>query len=535
MDEGSGTSWSQWHGRLRQRPPLDGTIPELLERAAQRWGDGAALTEPDGTSVTYGELARRAAALGAALGDLGVQRGDAVAVMLPNSTAYVVALFGVLRAGAVAVQVNPIYTATELGPMLGTARAKAVVVGPGGLDAVRGLGDAARPGHVIVADGAAPSGPGEVALERLVATGDAAAPAVPIDPDADLATLQFTGGTTGRSKGAMLTHGNLLAALQPTFDLVLAHDEGLPPGSKAVAAAPFFHIFGLTMVLLAGVHHGWNLLLVPRPTPDGLVDLVRRERPAYLAGVATLFTALVNHPDAATAGFDRVALYTSGGASVPEALLRAFERLSGRTLFEGYGLSEGAPVSFNTYLRGSVPGSIGIPVPGTTVRIVDPETGDDAEPGHPGELRVRGPQVMKGYQGMPDETARALVDGWLCTGDIATMDADGYLRIVDRLKDMINASGYKVYPREVEEVVYALPDVVEAAVIGVDDPYRGETVKLVVVLREGSTLDEEAVVAHCRAHLAPYKVPRVLEFRDALPKSAVGKILRRALRDAQPG
>ena len=521
--------WAAWHEQLEQRPVVDGTIPELLDRAARRWPDSTALTEPDGATTSYAELAAAAATLGSALQDRGVARGDRVAVMLPNTSAYVVALFGALRAGAAVVQVNPIYTGRELEHMLTTTGAATIVVGAGALDTVRGVRAASSLRDVVVVGEAQDLGDGEVAWEDLLAAGDPDAAAVAVDPDVDLATIQFTGGTTGRSKGAMLTHTNLLVGLQPTFDLVLPDPDVLPPGSRAVAAAPFFHIFGLTMVLFAGVHHGWNLLLAPRPTPDGLVQLVREQQPGYLAGVATLFTALQNHPEADTAGFDRVALYTSGGASVPEALMRGFEARSGRTLFEGYGLSEGAPVSFNTHLRGSVPGSIGIPVPGTEIRIVDVASGEDVAPGTPGELCVRGPQVMQGYDGMPEETAAALRGGWLHTGDVATMDADGYVRIVDRLKDMINASGYKVYPREVEEVVYDLDDVVEAAVVGVPDDYRGETVKLALVVRDGSTLTEDDVVAHCREQLAAYKVPRIVEFRDELPKSAVGKILRREI------
>lgn len=527
--EGSAPRWAELHDRLDQRLPITGTIPALLERAADRHGDWTALTDPDGTSLTFRDLAARAARFGSALQARGIGRGDRVAVMLPNTTAYVVAFFGALRAGAVVVQVNPIHVGRELAHMLTTTQASTIVVGAAALHTVRDVRGATSLERVVVAGEVDHLDGDEESFADVVASGDPRGDAVAVDPDADLATIQFTGGTTGRFKGAMLTHTNLLAGLQPTFDLLLPDPDALPPNAAAVAAAPFFHIFGLTMVLLAGVHHGWDLLLVPRPTPDDLVVLVRERQPSYLAGVATLFVALQNHPDADTAGLDRVALYTSGGASVPATLLRAFERRTGRTLFEGYGLSEGAPVSFNTHLRGSVAGSIGIPIPGTHVRIVDTETGQDAAPGRPGELCVQGPQVMQGYFAMPQETEQALADGWLHTGDVATMDEDGYLRIVDRIKDMINASGYKVYPREVEDVVYELDDVVEAAVVGAPDDYRGETVKLAVVTRDGSTLSEDGIVAHCRQHLAAYKVPRIVEFRDELPKSAVGKILRREL------
>ncbi len=521
--------WADWHAQLERRPVVTGTIPHLLERAAERFGDRTAVTDPDGSTMTYRELAEQAARLGSALRARGLGTGDRIAVMLPNSNAYVVALVGALRTGAAVVQVNPIYTGRELEHMLTSTGARTIIVGAGALDTVRKVRTSTSLSTVLVV-GADATGEGEAGFEDMIATSDAdAGPAVPLDPDTALATIQFTGGTTGRSKGALLTHTNLLSGLQPTFDLVLPDPDGLPDGGKAIAAAPFFHIFGLTMVLFAGLHHGWNLLMVPRPHPDDLIRLIRDEQPVYVAGVATLFTALQNHAEADSAGMEKVALYTSGGASVPEALLTAFEARTGRTLYEGYGLSEAAPVAFNTHLRGSVPGSIGIPVPGTEVRIVDAQSNTEVAAGQPGELCVRGAQVMQGYDGLPDESASTLRDGWLHTGDIATMDQDGYLRIVDRLKDMINAAGYKVYPREVEEVVYALDDVVEAAVVGVPDDYRGETVKLAVVLRDGTTMDGDAIVAHCREHLAAYKVPRIVEFLDELPKSAVGKILRREL------
>lgn len=359
-------------------------------------------------------------------------------------------------------------------------------------------------------------------------------PGEKIDPHEQLSSIQYTGGTTGVSKGAMLTHSNLLGGLQQTIDLLVEDPSDFPENGKVVAVAPLFHIFGMTMVLLFGLRHGWNLLLVPKFQPDQMMELIKRERPIMLAGVATLYTALHSYPEMESYGLDEVLLYTSGGASVPVGLLRSFERRTGRPIWEGYGLSEGAPVSFNTYLKGSVGGSIGVPIPGTDVRIVDIETGEKEMPfGEPGELVVKGPQVMRGYWNMPEETANTLRDGWLHTGDIARMDEQGYLYIVDRKKEVINASGFKVYPREVEEVLYQHPEVVEAVAVGAPDEYRGETVKAFVVKRSGSDLTEEELVSYCKENLAAYKVPKVLEFRDELPKSAVGKLLRRVLADEE--
>lgn len=371
---------------------------------------------------------------------------------------------------------------------------------------------------------------GDALFDEFVGVLSAGAPAVKVDPGRDLASIQYTGGTTGVSKGAMLTHANLLGGLKQTMDLLVEGSKDFPANGKVVAVAPFFHIFGMTMVLLFGLRQGWNLLLVPRFRPDETMRLIKEEKPVMLAGVATLYAALHNYPEMEDYGLDEVLLYTSGGASVPVGLLRSFERRTGRRIYEGYGLSEGAPVSFNTYLRGSVPGSIGVPIPGTDVRIVDLETGEGEVPvGEPGELLVRGPQVMKGYWGMPDETEATLRGGWLHTGDVVRMDEEGYLYVVDRKKEMINAAGFKVYPREVEEVFYSHPEVVEAVVVGVPDEYRGETVKAFVVKKEGSAVTEEDLISYCKQNLAPYKVPKILEFRDELPKSGVGKLLKRVL------
>jgi long-chain acyl-CoA synthetase len=359
-------------------------------------------------------------------------------------------------------------------------------------------------------------------------------PEVEIDPQEELSSIQYTGGTTGISKGAMLTHANLLGGVKQTMDLLIEDPAAFPNNGKVIAVAPFFHIFGMTMVLLFGLRMGWNLLTVPRFQPDVVMEMIRDQEPVMLPGVATLFVALHNYPDMESYGLEKVMLYTSGGASVPLGLLRSFERRTGRAIWEGYGLSEGAPATFNTYLRGSIGGSIGVPIPGTDVKIVDIEMGEEEMPaGEPGELILKGPQVMRGYWQMPEETANTLRDGWLYTGDIARMDDDGYLYIVDRKKEVINASGFKVYPREVEEVLYEHPDVVEGVAVGVPDEYRGETVKVFVVKKEGSSLKEEDLIAHCRDSLAPYKVPKLVEFREELPKSAVGKLLKRVLADEE--
>jgi long-chain acyl-CoA synthetase len=526
-----------WHsiyeGKLSDKP-IEGSLTAFLEEAVGKYRDNVALTQGE-RRITYGELLDLTEKMAAALHEAGVEKGDRMGLMLPNCPEYVVGFFGALRAGATTTQVNPLYVGRELEHIVSNSGSETVIVHSMMYGKVKDVQRRTPLKRVIVVG--EPEGglkDDDTIFDEFIGRGSGGAPAVEIDPEKDLASIQYTGGTTGVSKGAMLTHSNLLGGVQQTIDLLIEDPSTFPENGKVVAVAPFFHIFGMTMVLLFGMRHGWNLLLVPRFQADQMMELIKREQPIMLAGVATLYTALHSYPEMESYGLDGVLLYTSGGASVPVGLLRSFERHTGRPIWEGYGLSEGAPVSFNTYLRGVVGGSIGVPIPGTDVRIVDIETGEKEMPfGEPGELIVKGPQVMQGYWKMPEETAKTLRDGWLHTGDIARMDEQGYLYIVDRKKDVINASGFKVYPREVEEVLYQHPDVVEAVAVGVPDEYRGETVKAFVVRKQGSYVTEQDLVSHCKEDLAPYKVPKLVEFRDELPKSAVGKLLRRVLADEE--
>src|SRR5215217_1044900 len=500
---------SVYKGRISDRT-IEGSLTDFLKEAARKYRERVALTF-QGQETTYAELLQMSERFAAVLATAGVKKGDRVALMLPNCPEYVIGFFGIVRLGAVAVQVNPNYVGGELKHILNNSRIKMLILH--------------QTAYLKEKD---------TTFDSFIASASRPAPEVQINPTEDLASLQYTGGTTGVSKGTMLTHRNLVATIQQTIDLVVEDSDALPADGKVVAVAPLFHIFGLTMVMLKSIRLGLNQLLVARFQVDELMELIKRERPVMLAGVATLYIALHRYPNMEEYGLDSVLLYTSGGASVPVSLLHSFERRTGRAIYEGYGLSEGAPVSFNTYLAGPRGGSIGMPLPSTDVQIVDVETGENAVPiGESGELIVKGPQVMKGYWNMPEETVVALRSGWLYTGDIARMDEDGFLYIVDRKKDMINVSGYKVYPREVEEVLYQHPEVVEAIAIGTPDEYKGEVVKVFVVKKQGSTATEEELVEYCKENLAPYKVPKETEFRDELPKSAVGKLLRRKLAEEE--
>ena len=518
-----------YEGKLSEEP-IGGSLTGFLEEAVGKYRDLVALTQGE-REISYGQLLEQSERLAAALASLGIAKGDRIGLMLPNCPEYVIDFFGIVRIGAAVTQVNPIYVERELEHIFDNSGSKTAIVHAAMYRKVKAVQPRTRLRRVISVG--TPEGgleEGDVTFDELVGSASGPPPEVKIDPYEDLATIQYTGGTTGVSKGAMLTHANVLGGIRQTFDLLIEDAGAFPENGKAVAVAPLFHIFGLTMVMLGSLRLGLNMLLVPRFQPDEMMQLIKREKPVMLAGVATLYMALHSYPDMEEYGLGDVMLYTSGGASVPLGLLGSFERRTGRPIWEGYGLSEGAPVSFNTYLLGPKGGSIGVPIPGTDVRIVDLETGLNEMPlGEPGELIVKGPQVMKGYLNMPAETANALRDGWLYTGDVARMEEDGCLYVVDRKKDMINTAGFKVYPREVEEILYQHPEVVEVVAVGVPDEYRGEIVKAFVVRKPGDAVKEDELISHCKENLAPYKVPRHVEFRDELPKSAVGKLLRRVL------
>jgi long-chain acyl-CoA synthetase len=526
--------WLSVYGGKLSGEPIGGSVTEFLEDAVGKYRDNIALTEGE-RRTSYGELLELAEKMAAALSETGAKKGDRFGLMLPNWPEYAVGFFGALRTGAATTQVNPLYVGPELEHIFSNSGTETVIVHATVDGKVKEVREDTLIERVICVG--EPEGDlhnGDFSFDGFLDSAPGGAPFVEIDPKEDLASIQYTGGTTGVSKGAMLTHANLLGGVKQTMDLLIDNPAEFPDNGKVVAVAPFFHIFGMTMVLLFGMRMGWNLLTVARFQPDTVMEMIRDEEPIYLAGVATIYTALHNYPDMESYGLDEVLLYTSGGAAVPISLLKSFEERTGRPIYEGWGLSEGAPAAFNTYLRGPVGGSIGVPIPGTDARIVNIETGEKEMPlGEPGEIIIKGPQVMKGYWGMPEETANTLRNSWLYTGDIARMNEDGYLYIVDRKKEVIIASGYNVYPREVEEVLYRHPDVVEGVAIGVPDEYRGETIKAFVVKKGGSALTEEELISYCKENLAAYKVPKLVEFRDELPKSGVGKLLKRVLAEEE--
>jgi long-chain acyl-CoA synthetase len=529
------------------------TLPELLDRTAARVPGKVAVRfflDPrlPVPVLTWAELRDRTRRFATALFQLGVRKGDRVAIMLPNCPEFLVAFYGALRIGAIPVNVNPMYVAREMREQLGDSGSETLVLLDQFFPRLREIHAATRVRRAIVVDvtenlswlartlaRAAQSRRGE--RPRVPAETDVsffhellrAYPPMPPGADlrpSDVALLQYTGGTTGTPKGAMLTHRNLVANAHQArawFPRLREEHEVI------LGAVPLFHAYGLCGHLL-GVVGAAESVLLPRPKPDVVLEALRRFRPTLFPGVPTLYAGIVDHPRAADYDLRTGTVCLSGAASLPASLVERFEALTGGRLIEGYGLTETSPLTHGNTIHGARRvGSIGVPVPGTDARIVDLATGEPLPPGSEGELEVRGPQVMLGYWNRPAETADTIHDGWLRTGDICRMDADGWFYVVDRRKEMIDASGFKVVPREVEEVLLMHPAVREAVVAGVPDAYRGETVKAFLVLRPGQEATAEEIEAFCRLHLAAFKIPRRVEFRAALPKSLVGKYLKRVL------
>lgn len=490
-----------------------------------------------GKDTTYGEFDATVAKLASSLQDLGVEKGDHVAFLLGNTPHFLLSLYATMRLGATAVPINPIYTPDEISYIVHNSDAKVVVALDQLLPLVeKAAGIFTSVEHYVICETSTDVGekvaqlPESLAdkvhlFSHLVAKGGTDFAPVEVTED-DTAIILYTSGTTGSPKGAMLTHKNLYSNARDVADYL-----GFEAGDRVVATLPVFHVFALTVVVNAPLVRGAEILLVPRFSPADVFQTIRDKKATVFAGVPTMYNFLYQFPEGTKEDFETVRLAISGGSSLPVALLHNFEEKFDVRVSEGYGLSEASPVTcFNPIERDRIPGSIGTSIVNVENKVVN-ELGEEVPDGEVGELIVRGPNVMKGYYKMPEETEVALRDGWLYTGDLARKDENGYFYIVDRKKDMIIVGGYNVYPREVEEVLYDHPAVVEAAVIGVPDLDFGESVHAFVVLKEGAEETTESLVAYCASKLAKYKVPKVIDFLDELPKNTTGKILRRSLSD----
>ena len=524
-------------------------MPEILDRTAKQFPDRPALIF-QGTTISFRGLQDMVDRFATCLTAFGIKKGDAVALLLPNIIPCVAAYFAVLKIGAIAVMNNPLYSDPELDHQFNDSGSKVLIT----LDVLAPRMIALRPKTKVRQIVYTCIGDYLPTLKRVLgrwlkkypfadvpATADVYSwkeclakyspnpPAVKNSFE-DIAMYQYTGGTTGVSKGVMLTHANLSKQVQQL-------EAWFPKFTKGteimLGALPYFHVFGLSVSMNLSIHMAWSQVLIPRPQPVPLLEAIRNFRPTFAPLVPTMYIGMLNHPDLKKTDMSCIKGAFSGSAPLPVEVIHAFEKAIGAVIVEGFGMTETTPVTHvNPFAGGARKvGSIGVPISDTLCRIVDLDSGTTDMPvGQPGELIIKGPQVMKGYKDKPEETAACLKDGWMFTGDIATMDEDGYFYIVDRKKDMIISGGYNVYPRDIDEVYYEHPKVQEACSIGIPDAKRGENVKLFVVLKEGETATQEELIEYGKTKLAAYKLPVEVEFRKELPKTNVGKILRKQLR-----
>ena len=527
------------------------TLPAALERVARNYPDNTALIMM-GKKITYRQLDDEVNRFANALTGLGVGKGDKVAIILPNMPQMVIATYALFRLGAVAVMNNPLYTERELSYQLSDSDSTMAICMDLLVPRILSIKDRTRIETVISCHlrDYLPfplkqlfpilkkpmhrrTQPSEGVLEftDLLRGAPPEAPRTDVSFD-DLACLMYTGGTTGVSKGVMLNHGNVSVNVQQLTTWLFDAEEGR---ETVIGILPFFHAAGFTGGMNHCIYRGFAHVLVPRPDADTLFKLTVKHRPAYFGCVPTLYVGFLNHPDFRKHDFSFIKMCLSGAAPLALETLREWEERVGAPIMEVYGMTELSPVSHaNPWRANMKPGSVGVPLPDTDCRIVDVETGNrDLGIGESGEILLKGPQMSRGYYKKPEETAEAFRDGWFRTGDIGYMDDEGYLYIVDRKKDMVIAGGFNIYPREIDEVLFEHPKIKEACAVGLPDPYRGETVKAFIVPREGESLTEKEVVAYCKEKLAAYKVPKQIEFVKDLPKSAIGKVLRRELREME--
>ncbi|HEY5004505.1 MAG TPA: long-chain fatty acid--CoA ligase [Ktedonobacteraceae bacterium] len=534
----------------------------LLDNAAHHYPDNTAIIYY-GHKITYAQLSTLADRFAMGLQKIGVKKGDRVAIALPNIPQYPIVFYGALRAGAVVVPTNPLYTERELSHQLNDASATIIVMLDSFYPSVRNIRTQTALEHVIItspaeflppllrmlyplsqrgitvpepklSDKELKSNPTLHTMQSFLRVSKETIAAsnlpVPVTSD-DLAALQYTGGTTGLAKGAMLTHRNLLANAMQTRYWTPKAREGK---EISLCVAPFFHSYGLTVGMNLSILAAASMVLLPRFRAKDVVSAIRRYKPTLFPGIPTMYIAIMREAGDHHAQLQSIKYCISGAAPLPAKVQNDFEKMTGATLVEGYGLSEASPVTHcNPLTDKRRNGSIGLPFPDVEAIIINRETGEQVPVGEVGEILVKGPNIMKGYWKRDDESKAIFHNGWLRTGDIGKMDEEGFFYVVERAKDMIIAGGFNIYPREVEEVLFQHPDIVEAAVAGVPDEYRGETVAAFIVLKPGvepSEKTRQAIVAFCKQELASYKVPKVVEFRQSLPKSIIGKTLRRELR-----
>jgi len=537
-----------WHQRFLPAP-----LYQLLDEAAAKYA-ARPCTNFLGKVLSYGEIARQVDRAAAGLQRLGVKKGSKVGLLMPNCPTFIVYYFATLKAGGTVVNYNPLYTLEELSFQVKDSETELMVTLDLKLlfDKVEGLIKAGGLKRAIVASFPALLPGAKSVLFKLFKGKDLAHPmksavagnliadaevrnndgrydAPAIDPSADVAVLQYTGGTTGTPKGAMLSHANVAINCRQGAAWATHLVEG---NERVLAALPFFHVFAMTAVMNFALAYGAEIVIMPRFVLDDAMKLIDKTRPSVMPGVPTMFIAMLNHPKLASFDLSSLKFCLSGGAPLPVDVKQKFERLTGCKLVEGYGLSEASPSVTCNPMEGPVrEGSIGQPLPGTVVSLRDlADPNREVPQGEKGEICVKGPQVMKGYWKRPEETANQFVGDFLRTGDVGVMDGDGFIFIVDRIKDLIICSGYNVYPRRIEEAIYEHPSVEEVTVIGISDGYRGEAPKAFIKLKAGAAATEADIRKHLEAKISKIEMPVEIEFRDALPKTMIGKLSKKELK-----
>ncbi|MEK5039189.1 long-chain-fatty-acid--CoA ligase [Sporosarcina sp. FSL K6-3457] len=530
-------------------------IQEFLTRSSKKYPEKTAIHFM-GKDITYKEFHESALKFANYLKSIGIEKGDRVAIMLPNCPQSAIAYYGILYIGAIVVQTNPLYTERELAYQMVDSGAKAIISLDILFPRISKVVKDTELEHVIITGikdylpfpknliypfiqkkeygmtvKVEHRGMNHLFTE-IMKVANSNPVSYDFNYDEDIALLQYTGGTTGPPKGVMLTHANLNSNVKMCSEWLYKCEEGK---ETVMGILPFFHVYGMTTVLVLSVMLGNKMVLIPKFDFETALKTIDKQKPTLFPGAPTIYIGLLNHPDVAKYDLSSIKACISGSAALPVEIQEKFEKVTGGKLVEGYGLTETSPVTHANFVWATerIKASVGVPWPDTDSCILGPDSSEPLAFGEVGEIAVRGPQVMKGYWNRPEDTKQTFRDGWFLTGDLGYMDEKGYFYVVDRKKDMIIASGFNIYPREIEEILYEHEAIQECVVAGIPDPYRGETVKAYIVLKEGASVTEEQLDKYCREHLASFKVPRKYEFRSELPKTAVGKILRRTLVDEE--
>lgn len=519
--------WYKFYTNQNELQVPEISLYSILEKTNKQYGERTAIIY-EHTKTTYSELKDKVDRLAAAWKELGAQKGERIGLMLANHPDYIVSYYAAQALGLSVVQINPMYTPRELLQIVSDSHVSYLVTDSSALKTVREVRVLYNFRHIFVSQMKNDDQDRMfLNLEELKKHPYPLEAPVPASVHNDVAVIQYTGGTTGKMKGVMLTHYNLVANVIQSYCM---YGEKMLSGREVVlTATPLYHVYAMTSAMNLGIYIGGTLLLFKKFEVDNVLEHIKEYRPTFFPGVPKMYNAFVNHPQVDSYGLDCLKLCSCGSAPLPVEVIKRFEHLTGATIGEGFGLSEASPSTHRNPSTGMRKvGSIGIPLPGTDCIIAD-DNGQELPTGCVGELLIKGPQVMKGYWNNEQETRRSLQNGWLYTGDLAMMDEDGYFYIVGRKKEMIIVGGFNIYPQEVEGVLYEHPDVKEAAVVGIPDPLNGEIVKAYIVPKEGCQIDLEELKGHCYLKLTRYKVPKEFEIRDSLPRNTVGKLLKRLL------